>query len=86
MKNITKKFFKILHLSSSNLPLGSFTYSQGLEWAVHVNWVYNIKTFRFWQKQQIKNNLAYVDLPILKRLYISCKKKIFMILNIGHII
>lgn len=74
MNNITIKNFKLYHLTSSNLPLGNFSYSQGLEWAVHNNWIKNVNTFRIWQKQQINHILTYVDLPILKRLYLSCKK------------
>lgn len=30
---------RLLHLVSPSLPIGAFTYSQGLEWAVENGWV-----------------------------------------------
>ena len=30
---------RLLHLVSPSLPVGAFTYSQGLEWAVECGWV-----------------------------------------------
>lgn len=67
------KKFRLLHLASANLPIGNFTYSEGLEWAVKEQWVYDEHTFRFWLLKQINNTLMYTDLPIFKRLYLSCK-------------
>lgn len=72
MTNNSLKKLRLFHLTSANLPIGNFTYSQGLEWAVQSKWVHDEKTFRFWQLKQINNTLMYVDLPILKRLYLSC--------------
>lgn len=73
-KNYTLKKLRLLQLSSSNLPIGNFTYSQGLEFAVQAKWVYDINSFKEWQIKQIYNTLKHIDLPVLKRLYIACKK------------
>ncbi len=32
-------WLQLFQLISANLPVGSFTYSQGLEWAVEAGWV-----------------------------------------------
>lgn len=69
--NLLKKF-QLLHLTSSNLPIGNFTYSQGLEYAIKKKWVKDKQTFFIWQKNQIDHNIMYTDLPILKRLYDAC--------------
>lgn len=69
--NFLKKF-KLLHLTSANLPIGNFTYSQGLEYAIQKKWVKDKNTFSIWQKNQIDHNIIYTDLPLLKRLYDSC--------------
>ena len=33
---------RLLQLASSSLPVGSFTWSQGLEWAVETGWVNSV--------------------------------------------
>ncbi|WP_246612027.1 urease accessory protein UreF [Candidatus Schneideria nysicola] len=71
--NNTIKKFRLLQITSSNLPIGSFIYSKGLEWAVESGWIANIENFRLWQQQQIDYTLTRLDWPILKRLYISYK-------------
>ncbi|MEN9435068.1 MAG: hypothetical protein RLZZ422_2657, partial [Pseudomonadota bacterium] len=30
---------RLMHLVSPSLPIGSFTYSQGIEWAVEYGWI-----------------------------------------------
>lgn len=68
------KKLRLFHLASSNLPIGSFAYSQGLESAVEKRWINNKNDFYTWQYNQIVHTLVYVDWPILKRLYQSCIK------------
>lgn len=60
---------RLLQLSSSSLPIGGFTYSQGLEWAVESGWVSNVTQFRQWQTEQIEQAIIHQDLPLLLRLY-----------------
>ncbi len=66
---------RLLQLVSPSLPTGSFTYSQGIEWAVEAGWVSNARQLKAWLQEQIKNNLARLDLPILSRLLTACLEK-----------
>lgn len=63
----------LIQLSSPNLPLGGFTYSQGLEWAIKCGWVASVDEFNIWKNQFIHEQLIYVDWPILYRMYYSIK-------------
>ncbi|MGJ8526134.1 Urease accessory protein UreF [Halomonadaceae bacterium LMG 33818] len=63
---------RLLQLSSPSLPIGGFTYSQGLEWATEAGWVTTVEAFREWQLLQLEHSLVRVDLPILQRLYQAC--------------
>ena len=45
---------RLMQLSSSSLPVGSFTWSQGLEWAVEAGWITDAEAFRRWQIQQME--------------------------------
>lgn len=42
---------RLLQLASATLPVGGFTYSQGLEWAVEAGWVHDEESC-CWQRQQ----------------------------------
>lgn len=66
---------RLLQLASSNLPIGGFTYSQGLEWAIEAGWINSVDGFRRWQQHQIKQTLIHLDWPILQRLYAACQLK-----------
>ncbi|MGY5466249.1 urease accessory protein UreF [Citrobacter koseri] len=65
---------RLMQLASSSLPVGSFTWSQGLEWAVEIGWVKNAEDFAHWQTQQLEQNFFTVDLPIFARLYRACER------------
>ena len=41
-----RQWLRLMQLSSSSLPVGSFTWSQGLEWAVEAGWVTDAEAFR----------------------------------------
>ncbi|MGU0055725.1 hypothetical protein ACVXG7_05930 [Enterobacter hormaechei] len=49
---------RLMQLSSSSLPVGSFTWSQGLEWAVEAGWVTDAEAFRRWQIQQMEQSFS----------------------------
>ncbi len=70
--NSDLKLLRLLQLASPGLPVGGFTYSQGLEWAVEAGWVKGAEGFRAWQRQQIDDTLGYLDWPLLVRLYQAC--------------
>ncbi|MGJ8516598.1 urease accessory protein UreF [Carnimonas bestiolae] len=60
---------RMLQLASPSLPVGGFTYSQGLEWAVEAGWVTDVASFKEWQQLQLEQVLIRLDIPILRRLY-----------------
>ena len=68
---------RILHLSSANLPVGGYAYSQGLEWAVEAAWVHDARSLFLWLEDQLLNSIAYTDLPILIRLHRAAQNKMF---------
>jgi urease accessory protein len=60
---------RLLQLVSPALPIGAFTYSQGLEWAVEAGWVTDEASLSDWLTGLAEDGLRYVDLPILARQY-----------------
>ena len=62
---------KLMRLTSPSLPIGGYSYSQGLEFAVSSGWVHDVSTASDWIQGLLKNSLVNLDLPILKRLYQS---------------
>ena len=60
---------RLLQLVSPSLPIGSFTYSQGLEWAVEQRWVNDEATLAAWLEELLQGPLARTDLPLLARLH-----------------
>jgi urease accessory protein len=60
---------RLLHLASPTLPTGAFTYSQGIEWAVECDWLRNAANLDAWLRDQLRNALTGVDLPLLARLH-----------------
>lgn len=65
---------RLLQLASPGLPVGGFTYSQGLEWAVEAGWVSTTEGFCNWQREQLHDTLGYLDWPLLARLYRACER------------
>ncbi|MDU3922328.1 MAG: urease accessory UreF family protein [Klebsiella pneumoniae] len=41
---------RLMQLASSNLPVGGYSWSQGLEWAVEAGWVLDVAAFERWQR------------------------------------
>ena len=73
MHNIQQ--LRLMQLASSALPVGSFTWSQGLEWAVEIGWVKSVDDFSAWQIQQMEQSFFCVDLPLFIRLYQACEQR-----------
>lgn len=59
---------KLYQLISPSLPVGGFTYSQGLEWAIEKGWVTDVSSLDNWLAGQMSESLASLELPILIRL------------------
>ena len=61
--------FRLFQLISPTLPVGAFAYSQGLEMAVEKQIVVDMPSSKAWLTGLIQNNLSFVDLPLLIRLF-----------------
>jgi urease accessory protein len=59
---------RMFQLASAALPVGSFAYSQGLEFAVEAGWVIDEPSLKRWLTDQMRYGIARVDLPLLARL------------------
>jgi|MDTB01.2.fsa_nt_gb urease accessory protein len=64
-------YLRLMQLVSPSLPIGGFTYSQGLEYAVECGWVHDVSTFDEWISGLLDHGMTYLELPILKRIYIA---------------
>lgn len=62
---------RLLQLVSPGLPIGMYSYSQGLERAVDDGWINNSSEAGEWISGLMDNCLTYIDLPILARLYFA---------------
>lgn len=71
----SRQWLRLMQLASSSLPVGSFTWSQGLEWAVEAGWVTTPAAFKAWQCQQMEQSFFCVDLPLFSRLYRACEQQ-----------
>ncbi|MGR9116731.1 MAG: urease accessory protein UreF [Gammaproteobacteria bacterium] len=60
---------RLLQLVSPGLPIGMYSYSQGLESAVEAGWVGNAGETGEWLTGLLENCLTPVDLPLASRLY-----------------
>jgi len=59
---------RLLQLVSPALPIGGYTYSQGIEWAVEAGWVRNARDLEGWLDEQLQQSVLYVELPLLLRM------------------
>ena len=59
---------RLFQLTSPTLPVGGFTYSQGLEWAVEAGWVKDAPGLEHWLEGLLAHSVATLELPILLRL------------------
>lgn len=60
---------RLFQLLSPNLPVGAYSYSQGLEWAVEDGLVCDAHTAQQWINEILQNSVAKLDGPILARSY-----------------
>ncbi len=65
---------RLMQLVSPSLPVGAFTYSQGIEWAVEEGWITNVEDLHGWLGDLLHNALARLDVPVLARLYRACEQ------------
>ncbi|MGH8630630.1 MAG: urease accessory protein UreF [Burkholderiales bacterium] len=56
---------RLLRLASPALPVGAFSYSQGLEWAIEAGTVSDENSAAHWIGSLLRGNLARFELPML---------------------
>ncbi len=59
---------RLLQLASPALPVGGYSYSQGLEWAIEEGTVHNAASAEQWISDVLEHSLASFELPLLWRL------------------
>jgi urease accessory protein len=65
---------RLLQLVSPSLPVGGFTYSQGMEWAVECGWIKTAIDLEAWSEDQLHSTIARLDLPILWRMHAAVER------------
>lgn len=60
---------RLLQLVSPGLPIGMYSYSQGLETAIGEGWLSTPESMEDWLSAVMQQSLARVDAPVLSRLY-----------------
>ncbi|HIF9261629.1 urease accessory protein UreF [Photobacterium damselae] len=66
---------RLYQLISPSLPVGSFTYSQGLEWAIECGWISDPQTLKQWLTQQLLDSIATLELPVLYKMIDALTKR-----------
>ena len=59
---------RLFQLISPSLPVGGFTYSQGLEWAIEAQWVTDKPSLKGWLQSILGASVTTLELPVLIRL------------------
>jgi len=66
---------RLMQLVSPALPIGGFTYSQGLEYAVEAGWVADMSSLQDWLLGLVEDGVTHLEVPVLARLYQACTAK-----------
>ncbi|MAY43431.1 MAG: urease accessory protein UreF [Oceanospirillaceae bacterium] len=70
-----RALFRLMQLSSAGLPVGGYSFSQGLEYAIDCGWVCKQDDVHEWLEMQLLHSIAQVDLPALRLLMIEAMKQ-----------
>lgn len=65
----TKALLRLLQLASPALPVGAYSYSEGLEYAVHAGWVRDAHGLRDWLHHGLLEGAAQLEAAVLVRVY-----------------
>ncbi len=66
---------RLLQLTSPMLPVGAYSYSQGLEWAIECGDVKDLDSAKTWIGDALHTYQANFELPVLHRLYKAWQAK-----------
>lgn len=58
---------RLLQLASPALPVGAYTYSQGLEWAVECGWIHSEQSAQDWIDSVLSHAFSSFELPLLQQ-------------------
>ncbi|SIS59429.1 urease accessory protein [Thalassolituus maritimus] len=61
-------YFRLQQLISPSLPIGAFTYSQGMEWAVESGWIKDAESLYAWLDSVLSGTMVTMELPLLMRI------------------
>lgn len=59
---------RLMQLISPSLPVGAFTYSQGIEWCVEAEWLHDANSLEQWLSDLLQTSMQEMELPVLLRL------------------
>ncbi len=59
---------RLLQLTSANLPVGAYAFSQGLEFAIESRWLRDAADVEEWLELQMLHSLARIDIALLMRM------------------
>lgn len=71
---INTSFARLLQLVSPSLPIGAYTYSQGIEWAVEQGWISTQDELFDWLLGLMQANMVYLELPVFFKLLQAWKQ------------
>jgi urease accessory protein len=72
---------RLMQLISPTLPIGAFTYSQGLEYAIECGWVSDVESLEDWLSGLMQDGLSRLEVPLLKRACQACRDRDLQSLN-----
>lgn len=59
----------LLRLVSPALPVGTYSYSQGFEFAIDAGWVKNKPQVKAWLQGVIQSGICHLEIPLLRNCY-----------------
>lgn len=59
---------RLFQLISPSLPIGGYSYSQGIEWAFEQGWIRNEQELNDWLRGLLETNMLYLDLPVFLKM------------------
>jgi urease accessory protein len=68
------KLARLLQLASPALPVGAYSYSQGLEWAIEAGSVCDEATALVWIADLLEANLGSFEAPVLAQMLVACRE------------
>jgi urease accessory protein len=66
---------RLFQLISPALPIGAFTYSQGMEWAVENGWIENDSDLEAWLRSVLHDSIEFLEAPVIARQYQALEQR-----------